>query len=939
MSAKSLITVTLVYFQIITPLLFQGCMPSSASQSDNYDTTPVREKGVAKNMTEIQALLAKLTSETEDWLSHRIDADGSKTPFTGWSDLRDEEEKNRYWLYKLMEAKEKIPRSNDKNGFGFRDGIWLDKINSDIHSIKENLGPAVKKFNAEFFRRNIGEDAVELQSRYVRSLQFAKFLYDSSESVNDTAIKKEIEGQITLLSSIDPDFKDTEGQVLITIVSSILGALGLNAAADESEVEEVLAVITKQLESLTEATENVARDALIAREIIDESSEIEVEDLVEELAELEEVGDLNEEELTSLDHLESLSQTTEEDMAVLILDLINDALTDTVLVSEPSASSVEFTDDREVFENVGNSIQLYSSLAIDINGLQAVFPRAMERMGAGAGAAVAGRVKFGLTALTGYQIKNLLFPVLVSMGIALYSIKEWKGAFSSYGDTMGTLSGMTFFFGHVRGLVGVTKEFLNSPIYKKMLHSSIKFMEKLPAAQQILGNVTAAVASPVNKVGQLISLMQKSFRHALYSVGAHVNISKGAIQAAGQLFLRLSPVATVAMIFSALYEIDRLRQGQDQGYKKVLTGVNIATTVTMGIVTAIATTGVLMGFFSIPGLNAFFLVGTVVWLFCNLLRSYGPEIGDHRPDDNDPLVQYFKNEIHPDHSYYAWCEDRKWGDNCSKTVYPDEFVYETITNEPIIRSNKYGSFGGKHALEPQEADLTDATITKVSIWRCNANQVGLLYKTTSRVGPIVNKEYHAGCGSEKGDRRQTTRTMEFDKDKKLVRIEAYISGYNLETRRVIGLTVCDSSDACISTLRQGEKNSVKFNNKVTFTNKSDLSQSVTGTHRDEGEIIGLRGRYGNSLDSIGVYLRMPSPTVYDPILYAETFEYNQKTWRWNHSMQGNTNTCLQYATLDGEQSSLESGRCKCSDYSILERPEDGGRTDFYGVCTADTSGT
>lgn len=116
----------------------------------------------------------------------------------------------------------------------------------------------------------------------------------------------------------------------------------------------------------------------------------------------------------------------------------------------------------------------------------------------------------------------------------------------------------------------------------------------------------------------------------------------------------------------------------------------------------------------------------------------------------------------------------------------------------------------------------------------------------------------------------------------------------VRTRRVVGIEVCASTGDCIAT---DQNPGVNYHHTVIF---SDFTGYGRGKNRREGrgEIVGFLSNYGNTIDSLGVYLRMPAETVYDHDLYDEAEDL------WTHRWLPNQ-VCVQM--IPREQSLEENG--------------------------------
>ena len=331
------------------------------------------------------------------------------------------------------------------------------------------------------------------------------------------------------------------------------------------------------------------------------------------------------------------------------------------------------------------------------------------------------------------------------------------------------------------------------------------------------------------------------------------------------------------MFLALAYEIYSLSVDDIQGYKKYLGMLNV------GLIGSMAVLGVACGFMTIPGINIIFLVGTLVWFVVGLIKSYGPD-GGFQPGSNDPMVKYYSSEINPNHSYWQWChEDSSSRANCRKDIVADVLLKKSFSKENLLRSNTFGGKGGSNelgfhrdsedgvALDP---GFSDTGIVKIDLWRCesgrDADEVGLFYHTKRlsedcstdvalNCKPGKVRTFHMGCGTNK-DHRIGVKSIDITRDNPLIEVKIFVTEMDVLSPRIKAMEFCTPT-GCEST-HENPQDTYKHN--INFSNITTYGQTALASNISRGEIIGFHGKYGDTIDSFGIYLRIPGDEVYNP---------------------------------------------------------------------------
>ena len=202
---QKLITTFLVYLifsdlLLATKVYGQGFRkPPIPDMTKPYAPPPQQPSAVLSpihNFGEVKALLRKLSDHTVQWLK----CGGSSIPCisASYQDIDDPINFKKVWLYKLLEARGRYSHET----MGIRTGVAIQKINADIRSLQQELDEDIRKFNATFFRRELGLGYFKRQLAYFNGPDFHNYLLTLKEEGHGY----EYRAQLSLLKVMRPGF-------------------------------------------------------------------------------------------------------------------------------------------------------------------------------------------------------------------------------------------------------------------------------------------------------------------------------------------------------------------------------------------------------------------------------------------------------------------------------------------------------------------------------------------------------------------------------------------------------------------------------------------------------------------------------------------------------------------------------------------------------------
>ena len=866
-------------------LVFTSCHPDRQSTTprsilhdltgDAYDGTP----GVLKNYEEVEGALATLAGVTDRWLQCR-DPLAEDCEELSW-DMADltEEEAKRLWLNNLLDARERIKGLEGH----VRNGVHINKISNDIKSLQKDLEDSIQRLNLSYFKRRIDPiDPFRKQYRWILSNAFTTRI---GRLENKAQRGQEIRTQITLLGTMNPGFIQDDDQVR-HLIATHLSLSGYTFIRDNRDDEGSRQVLGTYFDDMKDHFRQKLTD-MYARHVSPVDIPAEPQQLAAALAG-KELSEQEERELELWRKLSRVNSTTMVEMFVEIFASIE--------LPEEEDPGIETI--HAAFMSVLNQKQE----EVKQTSARDAFPELVV-LGAGT---IAGQVSFGLTAFFGFEGRGILRSVVLATAIGLYSTKDWQAAFATPGAVLGSLTGMAFALTNLEGLITLAG---NHEALKKMIELAVAKVR--PLLTSIQGYLAQGVPVVSSWLGKLMG-MAKSAGAAIGTT--LVKLGGTTLQTLSGWLSQVGTIGNIGMILASITEIYNLAVSW-QDLSNMKQALSIATT---AVVVSLTVFGMVaaFGMISTPVVNIVFAIGTIAWLVTGLLRAYLPE-GEILPDADHPDVVYYRDGIHPTESYYQPCNESDPGENCSKNVQADILMGRNFFKERVLRSNLWGGGGGSNIRrchfvtgsgELPAQSVAYHSIDSLTLWNCSgeeAEYIGMEYTTRRGAtcsmegsGPELcdkQKTRHIGCGTRPGH-RTNPKTFTFDpaKGERITEVTLMQTAEGVRTRRVVGIEVCASTGDCIAT---DQNPGVNYHHTVIF---SDFTGYGRGKNRREGrgEIVGFLSNYGNTIDSLGVYLRMPAETVYDHDLYDEAEDL------WTHRWLPNQ-VCVQM--IPREQSLEENG--------------------------------
>ena len=405
---------------------------------------------------------------------------------------------------------------------------------------------------------------------------------------------------------------------------------------------------------------------------------------------------------------------------------------------------------------------------------------------------------------------------------------------------------------------------------------------------------------------------------------------------------KLVTIGNVAMVMAMVLQIrDAVKNwGEWTDFQKGLSIVGIATLAMNTVI------GAMVAFVAIPGASIITAIGLAVALVVAIIMAAINVERDIKPKDDHPSVKYYSKEVHPDRSYWKWCDEGSEGkENCEQSVTASIELRDNPFADKIVMGGTYGGNGGKHPVsmlynQTQSGNISGNRLQhfrvgKIKAWRCNDEDIGFKFvmerdlPACTESLPIKEscaeyQETHFGCGSNEGDRKHTI-VLDIPKYDYLSSLKIYHTVKDVRTRRVVGLDFCTNNGECIETPRQPDRDyiqSATYNNYIEYQDDNGNTQGVYG------EIVGFHGMYGDTIDRIGVYVRGARKAIYDIQLYDDSAN-------WSHTWSEEGAVCTQFLNPNKQmQEFLEifpdgaefltgtiPGRCQCEAYVSLSKTD------------------
>ena len=133
---------------------------------------------------------------------------------------------------------------------------------------------------------------------------------------------------------------------------------------------------------------------------------------------------------------------------------------------------------------------------------------------------------------------------------------------------------------------------------------------------------------------------------------------------AGKL-VKLVSIGNAAMVMAVAVQIvDAVRNWGEWNDQQ--RGLSVVGTTAMFMNTVI---GASLAFIAIPGASIIMAIGFAVALVVAIVMAVLGVAKDIKPSNDHPSVKYYNSEIHPDRSYWKWCDERSdEKENCEQTV-------------------------------------------------------------------------------------------------------------------------------------------------------------------------------------------------------------------------------------------------------------------------------
>ena len=243
-------------------------------------------------------------------------------------------------------------------------------------------------------------------------------------------------------------------------------------------------------------------------------------------------------------------------------------------------------------------------------------------------------------------------------------------------------------------------------------------------------------------------------------------------------------------------------------------------------------------------------------------------------------------------------------------------------SQRVVLGGQYGGPGGSHVHAHHKAQgsyktadptILNDNINQINIYTCSSGDaVGLTYNYRSNPGHY----FHMGCGSNPSH-RESVATMNLGQDENIASLEVFHAQRYIASRRIYKLKLCSDSERCIETKEHESKDETYYKRSVYLEGRAKFTISTAGHDRVEsgkGPIVGFYGRYGDSIDSIGIYVRIDPEITYNRSLLDNSIEwYNMKNNGYCHQ-RGKISNSNQMSSSLIEAIQGDPGRCNCDQY-------------------------
>ena len=224
--------------------------------------------------------------------------------------------------------------------------------------------------------------------------------------------------------------------------------------------------------------------------------------------------------------------------------------------------------------------------------------------------------------------------------------------------------------------------------------------------------------------------------------------------------------------------------------------------------------------------------------------------------------------------------------------YSNQFLGRSKNQERIILGGEFGGPGGSHIHKHHsirsyvklDDQISLGEIDSVQIYTCaRGRQLGLRYNYRESRG----KFFHMGCGSKSSD-RENLKELKLNSDESINSMTIYHAQHSGKSRRIYKLKICSDKERCVENSeilsKKYYQRSVVFDNfaEYKFENGRDVYHES-----GRGKIVGFHGKFGDSIDTIGPYVRLRPSGSYKRELLDNNIEwYHQRT-------QNSSGLCVQ----------------------------------------------
>ena len=856
-------------------IAISGCGPKNRSSHLSNVSEPETTSGPLKTEAEISGAIKALSLHTERWLTCKDPSLGSECVELDFSDKNmTSVERKRLKLKNLLIAKKRA--SYERNGVQM--GIWIDEIEKDLKALQEELKDAINELNLNFFKQIIGQDPFTIQKSFFLSQEFFSYLSER----NSDQRREEIEKQFMVLKMINPGFYDNQ-ELVKELMLEYIYSVGLLEIDWRNIDEQQSQIISRYFLGLIENYQGQV-DLVLSKLV--KPYDVKDRDVLVSSAEI--IKQLNDQEKRLFKIWSDLSKTNADALSETFIDLM---------------ASISYSDSSQLSSEdfFNDQIKLALQSKLKTKNTDSIF--------------IAGQVKFAMSAFMSFDMFGLLRIVYIGIGFAQF----FKSILIDYYDP-------TIFLGIGSGLIWTFKAIYNlTELYGGIDLLKAKMLEIWPKIK-------------TSSLGVSLDLFKNFSRN--YLLAGNTTLINF-FEKIGSILYRVSTILNIALLVSLVYNLINL----SNSFKDLNTVQKVLSIIGTSIVVTWLTVGITSVFLTIPGANVFWIVSTIVcffvYLFVSLFQSPPKDV---RPNENDPDVLFYKNQIDPDKSYWAWCEEDGKSINCQQNFQPGILIGKSKSYEPLIMTREIGGPRGKkqlifHYLDAKASQfnaldmLGFIRIKKIELLNCKDgnrdHRIGLSYEVESRFIAPEDRLFEMGCTEERDVIYRES--MQIDSDDALATVKIYHSLKNLPSRRIVGLKVCTKNGHCIETRKMPD---IYYDRWVSYSN--DLSyREQENSYTAVGEVIGFHGRYGDTIDSLGVYYKAPAPEYYKR-------EFVDDLLPWYHLAIPN-GFCYQAGgaghLVEHQQNwenkfndlSINEGRCPCSKFvhTFYERG-------WQGVCKPST---